>query len=294
MVSAHNQENQFPNITFRVFSDFILNTFASKISLANVLLILFSLLENPELLNLHARQKYPEVSGEKKSVASSWLKTFGKKVVEELGNDPKIFFQQKEFLDNQWERDLTIKLDKLIDLLSLSPYNKNGKLIKKLKVTSKKEITPVHFICPISMACTTAKCEPYHLSLSTRMRDIPKVSLIKGSMIFKSVYALTGICDYCHTLYSADHESYQISDNEPKGNDVYLNTAYYLKIGTNLWVDRIFSNALLNGMYSFHASANSYAEFWNNSFSFDNVQLSRKQIWQKILEYYLKLMQIQQ
>src|SRR6266498_307061 len=98
MVSAHNQENQFPNI---VFSDFILNMFASKISLANVLLILFSLLENPELLNLHARQKYPEVSGEKKSVASSWLKTFGKKVVEELGNDPKIFFQQKEFLDNR-------------------------------------------------------------------------------------------------------------------------------------------------------------------------------------------------
>jgi len=83
MVSAHNQENPFPNITFRVFSDFILNTFASKISLANVLLILFSLLENPELLNLHARQKYPEVPGEKKSVASSWLKTFGKKLVEE-------------------------------------------------------------------------------------------------------------------------------------------------------------------------------------------------------------------
>ena len=37
-------------------------------------------------------------------------------------------------------------------------------------------------------------------------------------------------------------------------------------------------------MYSFHTSANLYAEFWNNSFSFDNVQLSRKQIWQTIIQ----------
>ena len=46
----------------------------------------------------------------------------------------------------------------------------------------------------------------------------------------------------------------------------YLNDAQYLKIGQSTYVDRVFSKAVLNGIYSFHASTAAYAEFWTNSF----------------------------
>ena len=41
-------------------------------------------------------------------------------------------------------------------------------------------------------------------------------------------------------------------------------------------------------MNSFHASANAYVEYWNNSFGLQNpanaVKLSRKQIWQTFIQ----------
>ena len=56
----------FPNIPFQAFSQFILTTFNSEISLATVLLVFFSLLENPDLVHLHACQKHPKLPNEKK------------------------------------------------------------------------------------------------------------------------------------------------------------------------------------------------------------------------------------
>jgi hypothetical protein len=49
-------------------------------------------------------------------------------------------------------------------------------------------------------------------------------------------------------------------------NKYYINSAKYIKIGSQIWVDRSFSSAVLNGIYSFHASAASFVEFWNDSF----------------------------
>ena len=43
----------FPHIPFKLFNEFIQENFSSKISLVTVLTILFSLVENPDLLNLH-------------------------------------------------------------------------------------------------------------------------------------------------------------------------------------------------------------------------------------------------
>ena len=286
LVSAHNAETPFPVISFKMFSSFILRTFNPDISLASVLLMLFSLIENPELLNLHAKQKYPALYGEKKSVANGWIKALGKKIVEQLGNDPQLLFPTWNFNSSQWERDFALKLDGFIELLGLTPYDNNGNLIQKLKSVSKKEISPVYCVCPISMACTTTTCKAYHLSLATRVRDIPQIILIKGCTVFKNAYSLSGKCDHCNTLYSGDQESYQLQNTQRK--DAYLNSARYLKIGQNLWVDRTFSNALLNGMYSFHASANAYVEYWNNSFGLQNpanaVKLSRRQIWQTFIQ----------
>ena len=67
----------FPDIPFQAFSQFILTTFNPEISLGTVLLVFFSLVENPDLLNLHAPQKHPKLPNEKKIIASSWMKSLG-------------------------------------------------------------------------------------------------------------------------------------------------------------------------------------------------------------------------
>jgi hypothetical protein len=47
-------ESPFPDIPFKSFSHFITENFSSKLSLSAALVILFSLTENSDLLNLHA------------------------------------------------------------------------------------------------------------------------------------------------------------------------------------------------------------------------------------------------
>ncbi|KAF8807100.1 hypothetical protein BYT27DRAFT_7018367, partial [Phlegmacium glaucopus] len=53
LVTAAPTQNEFPDITFKFFNDFVATNFSSKVSLATVLLVLFSLTDNPDLLNLH-------------------------------------------------------------------------------------------------------------------------------------------------------------------------------------------------------------------------------------------------
>jgi hypothetical protein len=54
VVSAKPELDKFPDITFKVFSDFVQHQFGKDVSLATVLIILFSLTSNPDLLSLHA------------------------------------------------------------------------------------------------------------------------------------------------------------------------------------------------------------------------------------------------
>ncbi len=99
---------------------------------------------------------------------------------------------------------------------------------------------------------------------------------------------LTGQCSKCTTLYSADHERVVQNAVRKECTSVYLNSALYLKIGQSLWVDRIFSTAVLNAMYSFHVSSFAYVEFWNNSFGStdkeNEYQITRWQVWQSFVQ----------
>ena len=44
-------------------------------------------------------------------------------------------------------------------------------------------------------------------------------------------------------------------DGATQKKGVYLNSAKYIKLGGNLWADRLFTSSVINAMYSFHASA---------------------------------------
>ena len=76
---------------------------------------------------------------------------------------------------------------------------------------------------------------------------------------------LSGRCPQCQTKYYADHESTLQPDTPNTWSRCYLNSAKYLKIGQQLWVDQIFSKAVLNGAYRFHGSSSAFAEFWSDS-----------------------------
>jgi hypothetical protein len=56
IVSAESDFDKFPDATFKVFSDFVQHHFAKDISVSTVLIVLFSLTSNPDLLGLHAWQ----------------------------------------------------------------------------------------------------------------------------------------------------------------------------------------------------------------------------------------------
>jgi hypothetical protein len=120
---ASQPTTPFPEIKFSVFSDFISSTFNSNISLATVLMVFFSLIENPELLNLHARQKNPQLSSENSIVSSAWMHALCCQLKDHLSHDGFArLLKKNEFTSKTWENDLSRKLDGFAESLGLTPY----------------------------------------------------------------------------------------------------------------------------------------------------------------------------
>lgn len=295
VVAALPTEQPFPDITFEQFSQVVLNCFSSNISLSTVLLLLFTLTENTDLLSLHARQQNPKYKGEKQSTITGWIKSLARALDEHLGKADitlKSLLKPVDVSSHRSSDDALLvmasKLNELATLLKLYPYNYKKKFQGKLKPVSHKAIQAVHVVCPNAVVCSTESCKPQSLRQITKTHDIPKVTLIKNSVIYENVFVLTGQCPDCDTMYFADHERASSNISAEYHDRVYLNDAKYLKVGQNVWVDRLFSVMALNGMYSFHASAAAYTEFWNNSFwktqSVNSHPLSRRQVWQAFVQ----------
>src|SRR6266550_4677191 len=283
MVSAA-EEQQFPDIKFDVFSKFIQTTFDDRITLATVMMLLLTMTENVDLLSLHGRQQNAIFQEENSTVATGWIKALARQVMKRLEKKPLVL-ESSKMTSDQKIRVLGLNLDALAKLLKLHPYNKKGKFKGKMKPVSKAEIQPVHVISPEAVVCETGTCNPRSLVQFTRARDVPLVTLIKNFSVYQSVPVLCGECPECNTLYYADHE--RAPAEQPDEYDrVYLNSAKYIKIGKNLWVDRLFTSAVLSGFYNFHTSAATYATFWNSiSHTMPGVaNLSRRHIWQAFVQ----------
>ncbi|KAF8223494.1 hypothetical protein L208DRAFT_1316559, partial [Tricholoma matsutake] len=255
----------FPNISFDEFSRFIKDNFNSAISLASVLCMVFSMTENPELLALHARQQKGRFDGENSVAVTAWIKCLSWSIQDKLGNDGSLLLKESNSTSVDAQiTTLGMQLDAMAKLLQLHPSNKHGKVKYKLKPVSYKAIEGVHIICPNSFQCTTHSCNPCSLQQVTRLHDIPLVILIKGFNIYEDCPVLAGKCTQCDMTYYADHECAPMEGRERKYSHVYLNSARYLKVGQNIWVDWGFSHAVISGVYHFHASVASYAEYWND------------------------------
>ena len=133
LVSAAPQTQPFPNVPFKVFSAFVEQSFSSQVSLATVLLVLFSLTENPELLTLHARQQNPEYANENKTVASGWMHALSRAMMHQLKSDIQMLFHDREFPEQETQQvaKLCGKLDNLATILNLTPYDRKKKIQRK-------------------------------------------------------------------------------------------------------------------------------------------------------------------
>jgi hypothetical protein len=100
LVTAAPQTQPFPNLPFKVFSTFVEQPFGSNISLATMLLLLFTMTENPELLSLHARQQH-SAEGENKTVASGWICSLSRTIMHQLKDDIKTVFRPGEYQSKQ-------------------------------------------------------------------------------------------------------------------------------------------------------------------------------------------------
>ncbi|KAM6499371.1 hypothetical protein JOM56_004879 [Amanita muscaria] len=290
LVAAASREQQpFPDVPFAVFSKFVEDHFISTVSLSTVLMVLFSVTENTDLLSLHYRQRCSERS----TSATGWIRCFGSAVQKRLEEENESLLKESD-VDAEGSVQKTniaigLKLDALARVVGLYPINKSGQFKGKLKAVSHKGVQPVYTLCPNTAICITKSCNKKALFQWTRARDVPLVRLIKDFKVHEQVQVYSGHCKGCKTLYYADHERAPYASIVGQHERVYLNSAKYIKIGQSLWVDRAFTAAVLSGMYTFHASAAAYTEFWNSAFDTDGRGMSRRQVWQAFVQESIRL-----
>ena len=279
--SVNASQRDFPNITFQSFSHFISSTFHPDISLATVLFLLFSLTENTDLLNLHSRQKQDVYPSEKVTQYTGWMIALVNALLDQLDEETKHHLFPNSNPEDDRKKILSVKVDAMAQKLKLLPYTKSNQFkSNRVLPISQEKIKPVHLLCPSTFTCTTASCNPRSLLQFTRDRDIPHTKLIIGTTVHDEVPILTGQCPLCDTRYSADRERFLDPNDNITWKRLYTNNARYLKVGQNLWVDRSFSKAVMNGMFSFHASSQAYTQFWNNSYGSTSTTITTRQVWQ--------------
>src|ERR1700734_821687 len=158
VVSAAPNDDPFSGITFKAFSEFVEQHFSSKISLITVLVVLFTMTNNSDLLNLHARQQHP-LPDERFQMISGWLKALAHALDGKLGQETGRLFQTAGDLSNldndQRNSVIATKLDLLYQLLNRSPYDDEGVFHQNRCKQVKKEIEPAYIISPASMQCQT-------------------------------------------------------------------------------------------------------------------------------------------
>ncbi|KAJ8703273.1 hypothetical protein PTI98_001910 [Pleurotus ostreatus] len=347
-------EDPFPNIRFADFAKVIKLTFGENISLATVLMLLFSITTNTDILNLHGQQRAVSSNNQ---VVTSWMAAFVRAIKDKLqvdvsdvpgdsdddagagnvdsdsgssednmdasdnnsnsGSDEDmdssgssssgssdtsvnaetvfdtLFLASDNHKSCSAKSQTTIlgkKIDSLCHSLDLYTHNDKRQLRRKLLPISTSSIRPIIIITPPVMGCSTAGCHGHGLTQYLRERDISKVTLLRGSECFEKVPVLAGRCPKCSTMFWADHESF-IDDNRQLA--LYLPNAKYLKVGKQVWVDRIVSKAVMNANYSFHASTAAITEFWNYSFvqpSGASFTLTHRQVWKAFVLESIRLL----
>lgn len=291
LVLATSPTMPFPDIPFSDFSDFITSQFSPDISLATVLVLVFSLVENPEFLNLHGRQQTSGIPGESIHTNTSWINIFSKLLLDvrlRHARDELYTSQDGIYLDNDTPHTtnsislLSRKLNTMIALLKLNAFNTTGTLRHRRRPVDTKVIEPVHLICPSIYQCDNMSCSKYSLTQKMAYTQVPHVALHRGTSVCNYAWVLAGHCSRCNTSYYADHDRRWDPDRQ-EFYDCHVNSARYLKLGNNVWADRVFTSSVVNAVYSFHASTSAFAEFYNEAFQ-PTSKMTLRLVWQAFVQ----------
>src|SRR5262245_33695068 len=177
IAAAHSDFDEFPDITFKVFSDFVQHQFGRDVSLATVLIVLFSLTSNTDLLGLHVRQQHPKAEREIRQPLSGWIKVLSQALWNRLGEASHSLLPNEECNSESATDTLAAKLDGLSKLLNLNPYSRQGAFRGKLKPIDEDNIAPACIICPMSMECKTPGCQSRAILRYTQDRDLSFATL---------------------------------------------------------------------------------------------------------------------
>ncbi|KAF9040622.1 hypothetical protein BJ165DRAFT_1406678 [Panaeolus papilionaceus] len=191
VIAAPTQE--FPAITFAAFNQVILENFHADIKLDTVLILLFSILENPEVFNHHSRQKYKKVGAEHLASFNGWISAFSNTLLHQLPNHEKDVFGPDASSGETGTRMIDC-IDNVASAVGFQSYSVKGKKLRTLKPINFQSLQPIHIIAPISFECET----------HTSSRDLPQVKLLKDGKVIKYAYVIQGKCSHCNTIYAAD------------------------------------------------------------------------------------------
>jgi hypothetical protein len=119
-----------------------------------------------------------------------------------LGNRTKHLFQpserQSQLSDQDQSTAIGHKMDQMAKCLGLYPYGEHGQQNAWLAPIPHTHLTAgVRLLCPGSVECITASCQPRALLQATRERDVPQIRLIEGSQSHSQAFVLTGWCPTC-------------------------------------------------------------------------------------------------
>ncbi|KAH6885560.1 hypothetical protein BKA70DRAFT_1123965, partial [Coprinopsis sp. MPI-PUGE-AT-0042] len=212
-----------------------------------VLLILFTVLENPQLLNLHFRHSVQQLPGETSS--NLWIKRLGQLL--------ELSFTNKEPLLCSSVSSLGTTLHKLALLLDLSS--------PPLHPIDLSAVEPS--LAPVTnfFECQKQTCAPHSLYPYQGFQDISSpVTLIKGTKQYGHAYVLGASCASCATSYMADHHYQTTTANRQEWT--LENNACYIKLGQKLWADRTFTGAVSNAFHSLRSSAQAFSSFFTDSY----------------------------
>jgi hypothetical protein len=193
--------NPLANIPFSTLVAFIEGNFSSKITIATVFTLVFSLIENTDLLNLHAWQQHPRYRGEGRQQISGWMRALARCLDNSLAEHTATLFQKSEHY-SQLAVDAKLtsigtKMDSLAKSLQLFPYDDSGEFLGWLSKPSMSDAAPVRLLCLKVSQCQDRGCQSWALHQAVRNRDIPEVTLIEGGQIHSGVMVLTGECLHC-------------------------------------------------------------------------------------------------
>jgi hypothetical protein len=198
VAAAPSGEQHFPDVAFSVFSKFIEDNFASNVTLSTVLMLLFTITENTDLLSLHFCQRSAEKGQERSTAATGWIRNLGSAVNRKLEEENASLFNESD-ADAEGSAEkatimLGLKLDALARVLGLYPVNKSGKFKGRLKPVSHKNIQAVYTLCPNTPTCRTVGCQKRALYQWTKPRDVPLVRMIKDFTVYDNTPVFSGHC----------------------------------------------------------------------------------------------------